>query len=160
MCADTGNMNSTSSTQKVYYAVEFGPIKPTTNFDRAVKAASAEADKRQAPVTLYQDGRTELIVYPAVSRETQEDRDSDQRFDEELADVMAGLEQFAPDTVVAGPFFSDGSTGVGIVKAQGRELWTRVGEGYVPVLVVVGDRCPGGYRAETLVPVPRLRPTR
>jgi hypothetical protein len=50
---------------KTYFAVEFAPIKPTTNFDRAALAAEKEADKRQSPVSLYEDGKVALIFYPA-----------------------------------------------------------------------------------------------
>jgi hypothetical protein len=53
------------SPSKTYYAVEFGPIEPTTNFNRAVAAAGREADKRKAAVTLYENGREALIFHPA-----------------------------------------------------------------------------------------------
>lgn len=62
-----------------------------------------------------------------------------------------------PGTVVIGPFYSDKRGGVGIVRAQGRLLWTRVGEGYTPVEVIIGDRINGGYRPESLTVVERLR---
>lgn len=51
---------------QTYFAVEFSPIKPTTNFNRAADAAAAEADKRQAPVALYENGKRILITYPAT----------------------------------------------------------------------------------------------
>lgn len=51
---------------RTYYAVEFSPIKPTTSFARADAAAAREADKRQSPVSLYENGRRILIVHPAV----------------------------------------------------------------------------------------------
>jgi hypothetical protein len=64
----------------------------------------------------------------------------------------------APGTIVAGPFWSGDPTckGVGVVVKRGRQLWTQVSEGYVPVEVIVGDRASGGYRPKTLEPVDRL----
>ena len=57
-----------------------------------------------------------------------------------------------PGMIVLGPFWSDGEhLGVGIVVKRGRSLWTRVGEGYVPVKVINGDCVPGGYRPEGLI---------
>ena len=59
----------------------------------------------------------------------------------------------APGTIVLGPFWSDGDRmGVGIVVERGHRLWTRVDEGYVPVMVINGDRINGGYRPESLIP--------
>lgn len=55
-----------------------------------------------------------------------------------------------PGAIVLGPFYSDGRPGVGIIRPVGRELWTRVGNGYVPVEIIAGDRARGGYRPETL----------
>jgi hypothetical protein len=55
-----------------------------------------------------------------------------------------------PGALVLGSFYSDGREGVGIIVARGRELWTRVDEGYVPVRVIAGDRVAGGYRPENL----------
>jgi hypothetical protein len=55
-----------------------------------------------------------------------------------------------PGAVVTGPFFSDESLGVGVVVKRGRPIWTRVGEGYVPVRVLKGDRASGGYNPEHL----------
>jgi hypothetical protein len=62
-----------------------------------------------------------------------------------------------PGTLVLGPFYSDDHQGVGVIVARGRELWTQVGEGYVPVRVIAGDRVPGGYRPESLTAITTYR---
>jgi len=49
-----------------YFAVEFGSMKPTTSFAKAQAKAEAEADRRQAPVRIYENGSTCMIVHPAV----------------------------------------------------------------------------------------------
>lgn len=68
--------------------------------------------------------------------------------------------ELEPGTVVAGPFYGYGQhDGVGVIVARSRELWTQVGEGYVPVRVIVGDRCNGGYKPANLRPL-KLRETR
>lgn len=63
---------------------------------------------------------------------------------------------FEPGETVFGPFWSDDDRprGIGIVVASGREVWTRVPEGYVAVRVIVGDRVNGGYKPESLRPSP------
>jgi hypothetical protein len=63
-----------------------------------------------------------------------------------------------PGTVVSGPFWSHSpdAKGVGVVVEQSRQLWTQVGDGYVPVKVLVGDRSRGGYRPDALSPVDGL----
>lgn len=38
----------------------------------------------------------------------------------------------------------------GVITERSYTFWTRVGEGYVPVRVIRGDRINGGYRPETL----------
>lgn len=56
-----------------------------------------------------------------------------------------------PGAIVWGRFYSDGRYGVGrVVAPSGREIWTRVGEGYTPVRVIKGDRASGGYRTDEL----------
>jgi hypothetical protein len=70
--------------------------------------------------------------------------------------MIPSFEGLEPGTVVTGPFFSDGSTGVGIVRSRGRALWTRVADSYVAVEVIAGDRISGGYRPESLTAQPRL----
>lgn len=52
-------------TNQTYFAVEFGPIRPTRSFARAIVAADREADRRQSPVWLYENGREALRVFPA-----------------------------------------------------------------------------------------------
>lgn len=54
------------TTHKPFFAVEFSPIKPTTNYLRAQVAAEKEADKRQSPVRIYEDGSMHMMVYPAA----------------------------------------------------------------------------------------------
>lgn len=54
-------------------------------------------------------------------------------------------------TLVLGPFYSDGHQGAGVVVARGRELWTQVGAGYVPVRVIAGNRVSGGYSPDSLI---------
>ena len=70
-----------------YFAVEYSPIRPTTDFDRAAAAAGAEADRRQAPVSIYENGREILITWPAVYR-TADERDAEAQDALELADHM------------------------------------------------------------------------
>lgn len=60
------------------------------------------------------------------------------------------MDELAVGTLVTGPFFSSGAQGTGVIVKRGREIWTRVGEGYVPVKVISGDRCSGGYRRSSL----------
>lgn len=64
-----------------------------------------------------------------------------------------------PGTIVAGPFYDDDdrARGAGVIVARGRELWTRVPDDYVPVRVIVGNRCNGGYRPASLRAVSELR---
>lgn len=67
--------------------------------------------------------------------------------------------RFEPGTIVAGPFFDDDdrARGIGVIVKPGRELWTRVPDDYVPVRIIVGNRCRGGYRPENLRAVSELR---
>lgn len=64
---------------------------------------------------------------------------------------MAAATVIKPGSYVTGRFYSDGRYGVGIVVERGRPLWTRVGEGYVPVRVIKGDRIDGGYNPDDLI---------
>lgn len=62
-----------------------------------------------------------------------------------------------PGTVVTGPFYADESLGVGVIAKCGRSLWTQVGEGYVPVRIIQGNRASGGYKADGLTALDELR---
>ena len=64
--------------------------------------------------------------------------------------TLKQAKKLEPGRIVIGRFFSDRSEGVGIVTRRGRELWTQVDDGYVPVRVITGNRCNGGYRIEDL----------
>jgi hypothetical protein len=70
------------------------------------------------------------------------------------------MTEFRPGTVVIGPFFSDGSRGVGIVRERGQRGWRAVGGEYQPVEILVGDRINGGYRPASLAAVPRVKEVR
>jgi hypothetical protein len=72
------------------------------------------------------------------------------------------MSEFRPGTVVIGPFFSDGTRGVGIVRerAAGTRSWRAVPAEYQPVEVLVGDRINGGYRPAALAAVPRVKEAR
>jgi hypothetical protein len=61
------------------------------------------------------------------------------------------MPDLTPGTLVLGPFYSDGRQGCGVIAKRGRELWTQVSEGYVPVMPIAGDRVRGGYRRENLI---------
>lgn len=64
---------------------------------------------------------------------------------------------FEPGTIVRGPFWSDGSEGIGVIVCEGRQVWTKVEDkAYVPVKIIVGNRCNGGYRRAKLTAVPEL----
>ena len=68
---------------------------------------------------------------------------------------MTDLERFKPGTLVLGPFYTTDTDeyrqGCGVVVKRTRELWTQTERPYIPVKIIAGDRCHGGYRPENLI---------
>lgn len=72
-------------------------------------------------------------------------------------------EDFTPGTVVAGPFvtanggYNDYQYGVGVVQPRSKSYPFNCGTNYVPIKIIQGDRCDGGYNPESLISLPALK---